>query len=67
MAFSEICMRTDPQAPRVSFLKDSHTLTASLKSPSMVANSANLRCCIGVFVPLEVLTDAEEFEYELAA
>ena len=35
---------TDPQAPFVSLRRASQTVTASLKSPSIVANSANRLC-----------------------
>lgn len=36
---------TDP--PRPSFLTSSQTEVANLTSPSIVANSASLRCCAG--------------------
>ena len=40
---------TEPPLP--SFRNDSQTLTASLKSPSIVANSASRRCWLGLPIP----------------
>ena len=37
-------LHTEPVTPRLSFLNASQTVTASFVSPSMVANSASLRC-----------------------
>lgn len=54
---------TEPDAPFDSFLTDSHTPTASLKSPKTVANSANRLCCIGDAIPLAEEMEPDELEY----